>query len=340
MSRLLLTPPSTPKPFRLPDVLLIGVFLAGLGWNGAALAAPPTATKSAAKPAPGPATKKQPLPAPPANAAKVSVAKPAKIQLKHVRKLVLDPGHGGSNLGAVGALGLREKVVCLAAAHEMAAWLRANSDLEVRLTREDDRDIGLRERPRLANSQSADAFVSIHANAHEKTAQGQADAHGIEVFFLAADASVQTNRDLIAREEGVDPNDATAELPVSVKGIVEEMALATAHRRSQILGAALAEAIAKLLPEARFRGLRQAGFGVLKEAKMPALVLEIGYLTHPVEGPALRDRARHQQMARAMLQALVVLDGQLALEAAQSKPAAKAATPAGPKGTAKQVVKD
>jgi N-acetylmuramoyl-L-alanine amidase len=331
---------STPRPssalFRPLGAWLASVVFAGFGWNGAVLAASPPAAKP-----PASITAKKPAPpAPPASAAKPAAAKPTKLQLKYVRKLVLDPGHGGSNLGAVGALGLREKVVCLTAAHEMAVWLRANSDLEVRLTREDDRDIGLRERPRLANSQSADAFVSIHANAHEKTAQGQADAHGIEVFFLAADASVETNRALIAREEGVDPNDATAELPVSVKGIVEEMALATAHRRSQILGAALAEAIPKLLPEARFRGLRQAGFGVLKEAKMPALVLEIGYLTHPVEGPALRDPARHQQMARAMLQALVVLDGQLALEAAQPKQPVKAASPVGTKAPAKQVVKD
>lgn len=291
--------------------LLAGFFLAPCH---TALAAPPTV---AARPAPA--------------------ARPQRLQLRHVKRLVLDPGHGGSNLGTVGALGLREKVVCLTAAKNIAKWLRDNSNVDIVLTREDDRDIALRERPRMANQLAGDALISIHANAHDKTAPGQVDAHGIEVFFLAADASAEANRALIEREEGIDPLAATAELPVSVRSIVDEMALATAHRRSQVFGAGLAQALERGIPTARFRGLRQAAFGVLKEARMPALVLELGYLTHPQEGPSLRDQAKHEQFARAILQALVVLDAQIELEAARaaaavpkSAPPARAAGPAKP----------
>lgn len=266
-------------------------------------------------------------------------AKPQRAQLRHVKRLVLDPGHGGSNLGTVGALGLREKVVCLAAAKNIAKWLRDNSNVDIVLTREDDRDIALRDRPRMANQLAGDALISIHANAHDKTAPGQADAHGIEVFFLAADASAEANRALIEREEGIDPQAATAELPVSVRSIVDEMALATAHRRSQVFGAGLAQALERGIPTARFRGLRQAAFGVLKEARMPALVLELGYLTHPQEGPSLRDQAKHEQFAKAILQALVVLDAQLALEATRAAAAPKPAPPAGAAGPAKPAPK-
>lgn len=268
------------------------------------------------------------LASPPAPVAAAQPVKPQRVALKHVKRLVLDPGHGGSNLGTVGALGLREKVICLAAAKNIANWLRTNSNLDVVLTREDDRDLALRERPRLANQLAGDALISIHANAHDKTAPGQADAHGIEVFFLAADASAEANRALIEREEGIDPQAATAELPVSVRSIVDEMALATAHRRSQVFGAGLAQALERGFPTSRFRGLRQAGFGVLKEARMPALVLELGYLTHPDEGPSLRDPAKHEQFGKAILQALLVLDAQLALEAARAVAAAPKPGPA------------
>ena len=233
-----------------------------------------------------------------------------KYNLKHVRRVVLDPGHGGDNLGALGSAGIREKVLCLDVAKRAAAWLTAHSDVEVLLTRERDSAVELRQRPRLANDWRADALISIHANAHET-----GEASGMEVFFLAPEASAEATKLLVEREEGIRPADATAGLSWSVGGILSDLDLAAQHRRSEQLALALGEALKFTRPAARFRGVRQAPFGVLKEARMAAVVLEIGYLTHPVEAPELTNPATQDQFGRAMLRALIALDKQLGVEA-------------------------
>lgn len=245
------------------------------------------------------------------------------IAFKHLRRIVLDPGHGGDNLGALGSAGIREKVLCLDVARRAAAWISERSDLEVLLTRDRDVAVELRQRPRLANDWKGDALISIHANAHEN-----GEASGMEVFFLAADASAEASRDLVEREEGIRPADATAGLAWSVGGIVADLELAAQHRRAEWLALALGDALKIARPQARFRGVRQAAFGVLKEARMPAVVLEIGYITHAVEGPQLTEAAVQDQFSRAILKALQALELRMAAEARAEKAAsAKTARP-------------
>lgn len=234
---------------------------------------------------------------------------PKPVQLTHVQKLILDPGHGGENLGALGALGVREKALTLDVARHIAAFVRARSNVQVVLTREKDVAIDLRERPRRANEQKGDALISIHANAHETP-----DAQGMEVFFLAADASVETARALIEREEGIEAGQPTAGLAWSVPAIVMEMGNSVALARSQTWAVALADALQRIRPATRFRGVRQAPFGVLKEARMPAVVLEVGYITHPQEARILLEERTHAQFGAAVLLALQTLDRQIAAE--------------------------
>ncbi|MBM4342789.1 MAG: N-acetylmuramoyl-L-alanine amidase [Deltaproteobacteria bacterium] len=236
-------------------------------------------------------------------------SQPARVQLNHVRRFVLDPGHGGDNLGALGTGGIREKALTLAASLRIAHWLRQNCDVQVLLTRERDDAVELRQRPRLANDWKADALVSVHANAHD-----QGEAAGMEVFFLAADASAEASRQLVEREEGTAAGAPNAGKPWSVGGIKNDLALAAAHARSQAFAYALGDALQAGRKKVRFRGVRQAAFGVLKEAQMPALVLELGYITHPVEGPQLFDPAVQDEFARALLRALVALDKRLGQE--------------------------
>ena len=225
------------------------------------------------------------------------------MRLTHIRRIVLDPGHGGDNLGTVGVVGVREKALALDIARRIASYLRAHSNLEVLLTRDADVGIDLRRRPRMANELGGDAFISVHANAHEA-----GEAHGMEVFFLAADSAEEATRQLIETEEGIHPEDKTAALPWSVLGIVSDLGLTAAHARSEMLALSVADGLQRARPSARFRGVRQAPFGVLKEAKMPAIVLEVGYLTHPQEGRALLEPAVQTQFAQGILLGLVELD--------------------------------
>ncbi len=275
----------------------LGVVL--LAWPCTVLALPPRAPR--AEPPP---TAEKPDP---------WFAKP--VQLQHVRRLVLDPGHGGDNLGTVGALGIREKSLVMDYARKIAAFVRTHSNVEVVLTRESDVAVALRDRPRLANEKKGDALVSLHANAHEL-----GEAHGMEVFFLAADSSVQSTRELIEREEGIRPDDPTAGLPWSVGSIVQDLDLSAAHAHAEVFAGSLALALQKVRPTVRFRGVRQAPFGVLKEARMPAVVLEVGYLTHPQEARTLLEPQTPVQFGQAILMALQGLDARIALEKA---PAAK-----------------
>lgn len=224
---------------------------------------------------------------------------------------MLDPGHGGDNLGTLGVLGIREKALTLEIAKRAAAYIRAHSDVEVVLTRETDVALALRDRPRIANELKGDALISVHANFHEA-----GEAQGMEVFFLAAESSVEATKQLIEREEGIRPDDATGALPWSVGAIVSDLNVQAAHRRSEAFATGLATGLKRTRPKARFRGVRQAPFGVLKEAKMPALVFEVGYLSHPQEARTLLGKPVHIQFAQAMLLAVIKLDKQLAAEQA------------------------
>ena len=239
---------------------------------------------------------------------------PQVVHLQYVRKLVLDPGHGGDNLGTLGVLGIREKALTLEISKRAAAYIRAHSDVEVALTRDADLPLALRDRPRIANELKGDALISVHANFHEA-----GEAQGMEVFFLAAESSVEATKQLIEREEGIRADDATAALPWSVGAIVSDLNVQAAHRRSEAFASGLATGLKKTRPKARFRGVRQAPFGVLKEAKMPALVFEVGYLSHPVEARTLLEPAVQVQFAQAMLLAIIKLDKQLAAEQAHGK---------------------
>lgn len=242
---------------------------------------------------------------------------PKPVHLQYVHRLVLDPGHGGDNLGALGAAGVREKALTLEIARHVAQFIRQHSDADVVLTRETDVALDLRQRPRKANEVKGDAFISIHTNAHEI-----GEATGMEVFFLAADASAETVRQLIEREEGIAADLPTAALPWSVSSIVCEMNHAQALSRSQAWAVALADALQRMRPRARFRGVRQAPFGVLKEALMPAVVLEVGYITQLAEARTLLEERTHTQFAAAVLLAMQALDRQLAQEDAGRKPCA------------------
>lgn len=242
---------------------------------------------------------------------------PKPLHLQYIHRLILDPGHGGDNLGALGAAGVREKALTLEIAKHVAEFIRMHSDVEVVLTRETDVAVDLRERPRRANAWKGDLFISIHTNAHEL-----GEATGMEVFFLAADSSADTVRQLIEREEGIEVGQPTAALPWSVTAIVSEMGLATALDRSQAWAVALAGALQKVRRHARFRGVRQAPFGVLKEALMPAVVLEVGYITQLGEARTLLEPRTHTQFAAAILLAMQAMDRELALADIGRKPLA------------------
>jgi N-acetylmuramoyl-L-alanine amidase len=200
--------------------------------------------------------------------------------LRTLRTIVLDPGHGGSNDGAFGVAGIFERFLTLETAFELRRELgRQLPDLNVILTREGDFDIGLSERTHVANLHDADLFISIHYNAAENL-----HAQGIEVFFLSTDraADLETPGLAVAGPSGA-----------VVASILRDLGESRDHRLSADLARDLLNGLIETSGAVN-RGVRQASFRVLRGAHMPAVVVELGFLTNDDEGiRALDPEYRH-----------------------------------------------
>ena len=189
-----------------------------------------------------------------------------------LRTIVVDPGHGGSDEGAKGANGGVEKQVTLAVARRLKASLESRLGVRVILTRDGDQTVGLDERAALANNNKADLFISLHANASLRPAVA-----GAEVFYLGVD-------DYADAAERVSLGDRTA-LPVfgggsrDIEVIPWEMAQVRYIDESAALATAIEASLRERIPVSP-RALQQAPFRVLVGANMPAVLIEMGFMTN------------------------------------------------------------
>ncbi|MCO4764602.1 MAG: N-acetylmuramoyl-L-alanine amidase, partial [Myxococcales bacterium] len=159
----------------------------------------------------------------------IAASKPKpRLNLKHIRHLVIDPGHGGSNKGAVGYHAGREKQLTLEISRVLKRYIESRSNVRVTLTRHADVDLALRHRPRLANKIGGDALISVHCNASVKST-----VRGMEVWFLTADSSMRVIHDIVRREEGVPDAGPEVARQWTAQGVVETLRHAQAHRASQ-----------------------------------------------------------------------------------------------------------
>ena len=211
--------------------------------------------------------------------------------------VVVDPGHGGDKLGALGPKGEKEKELVLAIALATAEQLRA-AGCEVLLTRADDVALDLPERVELANRRGADLFVSIHLNSMP-TRRGREKVEGLETYFLAATATDKQAALLAASENRDDAGKVRKTPKGSVAGILDDLTRRETHADSSRLAFALH---ARLLEatQAKDRGVRQAPFYVLEGAAMPAVLIEAGYISHPLESVRLGDPAAQRALGEGI----------------------------------------
>lgn len=208
--------------------------------------------------------------------------------------VVIDPGHGGSNPGAKGAVsGVHEKAVTLAIAKEVAAQLDARG-ADVVLTRDRDLTLTLRQRMAEANVRAADIFVSVHANASPaRTQRGfetfVLDAAGVDVDARALRAETGTPR------PGVDPSTAL---------ILDDVERGAAEWEAAELAVAMQRNLAAVRGDEGDRGVRQDAHHVLLGATMPAVLVEVGFVDHPIEGREVADPAVQAQIATAIAEAI------------------------------------
>ena len=230
-----------------------------------------------------------PVPAPPE-------ASPLPLPTTGVRTIVIDPGHGGDEDGAKGARGTLEKTLTLAVARRLKSALETRLGARVLLTRDDDRTLPLDERAAFANNNKADVFVSLHANASLRRT-----AAGAEVFFLSLDRADEEAR-RVAESEGV-------AMPVFGGGTreIDVILWEMAQTRHLVQSAELAKAIEGQLRTAvpmSLRPLQQAPFRVLVGANMPAVLVELGYLTNAEQESALASAPFQGRLAQAITEAV------------------------------------
>ncbi|HQE74261.1 MAG TPA: N-acetylmuramoyl-L-alanine amidase [Myxococcota bacterium] len=214
-------------------------------------------------------------------------------------RVVLDPGHGGHNTGAIGVAGIHEKHLTLTMAKQVAALLEDAADVEIILTRTDDTFLELTERTDFAHKVDADIFISLHCNASESP-----EPHGIETFFLGVKGS-DPEADLLAlreNENAVTPAPATAD-PL-VAAIISDIRRNGTMAESSDLAAIVQQSLIKSIPEAVSRKVRQANFAVLRHSGIPAIVVEVGFLTHPKEGLLLANTDYQARITKALATAI------------------------------------
>jgi N-acetylmuramoyl-L-alanine amidase len=217
-----------------------------------------------------------------------------------IRTIVLDPGHGGTETGAIGQSGVQEKALTLLLARELAAKLEAALPVRVILTRTEDANLPHDARSALANQNKADLFISIHLN----SSLG-AGGTGAETYFLSSQASDRRS-ELAAQAENVqqatadmgDP-EAQQDLQLILWDLAQSRYMAESQRFANLVQAELNEAL-----QLKDRGVKQAPFRVLVGAAMPAVLVELGFINNADEEKKLQEPTYRAQLADSLTKAV------------------------------------
>ena len=217
--------------------------------------------------------------------------------------IVIDPGHGGAQEGAEGPSGIKEKEIALAIARKLRAHLETLGGAKVFYTRDGDQEVHLSERVARANRATPDLFLSIHANSMP-TQRLRARIRGIETFFLSASASGVDAASTANRENAEGPSPSSSPGTDTLSFILADLARAEAHVDSSRLAYEVHQRLISAT-RAEDHGVQQAPFYVLNGLDAPAILIEVGYISHPTEGKLLGDAAYQDKLARAIAEGAV-----------------------------------
>ncbi|WP_448382050.1 N-acetylmuramoyl-L-alanine amidase [Desulfosoma sp.] len=280
------------RVFSLADPFRIVIDVQGKRKTQAAASARPSAAPSATPPSASPPA---PAPTPPAPARPViKKGMPTMVEQLGltVRRIVIDPGHGGKDKGAIGPSGLYEKDVTLALAKQLKKVLEKEGGYEVILTRDTDRYVSLEERTAIANTKKADLFLSIHTNAHTDRSLG-----GIQTYFLNFSTDKESAR-VAALENAV-----SAKQISDLEAILNELLRNTKIKESSRLAREVHQGLINRLESSRKLrdlGVKQAPFYVLLGAQMPSILIEVCFISNEEEERLLKDAAFQKELVQAI----------------------------------------
>jgi N-acetylmuramoyl-L-alanine amidase len=221
--------------------------------------------------------------------------------------IVLDPGHGGKDPGAIGLGGTREKDVVLKIALHLYELFKQCKDIKVYLTRDRDIFVPLSDRTEMANRYKADLFVSIHANATSGSRKKKETTAGYKVYFLS---QAKNEEDKLAAmlENAVIELEEKPQHYSALQNVLIELAGNEYQRESQELSILIDQRFEKVFKNTISRqatGIGQANFWVLNGAYMPSILIETGFISNRFEEKLLRSTPVQKRMAAAIYEALI-----------------------------------
>ncbi len=233
--------------------------------------------------------------------AAVPAAPPVPPRAPEKPLIVIDPGHGGEDPGAIGVGGIYEKDITLAVARELRRQLEATGRYRVLLTREKDVFIRLRERVGIARDVGADLFLSLHADSITS-----GSVRGLSVYTLSDKASDREAEMLAAKE-----NRADAIVGVNLAGesdlvasILIDLAQRDTMNHSKRFAKTVLEHVRRDVTVLPSKPHRQAGFAVLTAPDVPSVLVEMGYLSSPKDASQLNSPKHRQRLARGVTRAV------------------------------------
>ncbi|WP_218044550.1 N-acetylmuramoyl-L-alanine amidase [Aestuariispira insulae] len=229
-----------------------------------------------------------------------STPAPTPAPEKRKPMIILDPGHGGPDPGAIGSMGTYEKKVTLSVAKAVKAALEKSGRYRVRLTRDRDFYIPLRQRYQVAEKHEADLFVSLHADKIDRR-----NVRGASVYTLSENASDKEAAKLAAKENksdliaGVDLSGYDEVVARTLLDFEQRATMEQSWHFAEMLVKDLGQEIRLLRNTHRF-----AGFAVLKSPTVPSVLIELGYLSNRKDEKLLRDPVHHRKIGSALLRAV------------------------------------
>ena len=216
-----------------------------------------------------------------------------------IKRIVIDPGHGGDDPGAIGPKGLKEKDVVLKVAKLLTQKLKEKLNVEVLLTRKKDKFIPLIQRPAIANSKKADLFISIHTNASPDS-----KARGVETYYLNFTTDPEAMR--VAALENAASDKALSDLQDLIKAILANTKLSESRLLAEKIQEQLIKTLKRYYPDTINRGVKYAPFLVLVGTRMPAVLIEIGFISNPKEENRLKDSHYLEMVAEGIAKGIEI----------------------------------
>jgi N-acetylmuramoyl-L-alanine amidase len=215
-----------------------------------------------------------------------------------IRKVVLDPGHGGKDPGAIGMGGVAEKEIVLNVAKKLARKLKMEMGIDVVLTRKDDTFVPLEDRTAMANAEEADLFISLHMNASPN-----GDARGLETYYLDNTNDEGSIR-LAARENGTSRKNVS-DLQFILSDMTQNMKLEDSITLAHRLHGSVVNGMSSKLGDVRDLGVKKALFYVLVGARMPSVLVEMFFITNKTEGAAMSQEKHQNAMVDALYEGIL-----------------------------------